>query len=346
MYKGNILIKLNSESKQIEDIFEIKVDVPFPVKFNRLYIIKVEGKNVLIDAGLNNASWINLFLFELHNLGFKATDIDFCIITHHHLDHIGMINTLRRKSPHTKIIMHDITKQTLHWETDKENLQEIKNQAIEMSYQMKRYGLSEDDRQRIIQYYTFWPKLRIFEEPDIIVHNGDKILNDLEVIWTPGHSFGHICIFDTKRKYLFSGDHILSRITPHIGNFIVPNFLFKQYKDYNFNNVLDQYLNSLDIIDNLNPKIIFPAHQEIIYNPHERIQEIKEHHRKRLREILDVIKNAPKTPFEISKIHFGNDLDDINSYMALSEVVGHLLYLEDKGLVHKNLKDGKLFYQS
>ncbi len=340
------MVKITSESAQIEDIFQIKIDVPFPVKFTRLYIVGVEGKNVLIDAGLNNANWINLFFSELHSLGFKAEDIDYCIITHHHLDHIGLIKTLRRKSPNTKIIMHDITQQVLSWETDKAKLPEIEKQAIEMSYQMKRYGLTEEDRQRIIQYFTYWPKLRIFEKPDIIVHNGDKILNNLEVIWTPGHSFGHICIFDTSRKYLFSGDHILSRITPHIGNFIVPKFLYEQYKEYNFNNVLDQYLNSLDIIDRLNPKIIFPAHQEIIYNPHERIQEIKEHHSIRLKEISEVIKNAPKTPFEIARIHFGNDLDDINSYMALSEVVGHLLYLEDKGFVQKHLKDGKLYYQS
>jgi glyoxylase-like metal-dependent hydrolase (beta-lactamase superfamily II) len=312
----------------------------------RLYIIEVEGKHVLIDAGLNNTNWINLFFSELHNLGFKAEDIDFCIITHHHMDHIGMIKALKRKNPIIKIIMHNITQQVLSWETNKSNIQEIEKEAIELSYQMKRYGLSEEERQKIIQFYTYWPKLRIFESPDIIVHNGDKILNDLKIIWTPGHSFCHICIFDTKRKYLFSGDHILSRITPHIGNFIIPKFLYEQHKEYNFNNVLEQYLDSLDIIDKLNPKIIFPAHQEIIYNPHKRIQEIKEHHRNRLNEILKVIKGKPKTPFEISKIHFGDDLDDINSYMALSEVLGHLLYLEDKGLVQKIESNGKLYYQS
>ncbi|MFW9948599.1 MAG: MBL fold metallo-hydrolase [Candidatus Thorarchaeota archaeon] len=340
------MANFNSESKKIEDIFEIKVDVPFPVKFTRLYLIEVEEKKVLIDAGLNNVSWTNSFISELHKLGFKIEDINYCIITHHHLDHIGLIKTLKRKNPNIKIVMHDITQQVLNWETNKTNLKEIENEAIELSFQMKKYGLTEEERQRIIQYFTYWPKLRIFENPDIIVHNGDKILNDLEVIWTPGHSFGHICLFDRKRHYLFSGDHILSRITPHIGNFVVPKFLYEQYKEYNFNNILEQYLKSLDIIDKLNPKIIFPAHQEIIYNPHERIKEIKEHHQKRLNEILDVISHSPKTPLEISKIHFGDDLDEMNSFMALSEVVSHLLYLEQKRLVQTELVNGKLYYKS
>ena len=179
------------------------------------------------------------------------------------------------------------------------------------------------------------------------MHDGDTILDRLEIIWTPGHSFGHICIFDKKKNYLFSGDHILSRITPHIGNFVVPKYLAEEYKGYDFNNILKHYLASLDKIDNLNPKIIFPGHQEIIYNPHERILQIKEHHKNRLREISNVIKDNPMTAYRISQIHFGEDLDEINSFMALSEVLGHLLYLEAQDKVKKIIDsyEGKIWVE-
>jgi glyoxylase-like metal-dependent hydrolase (beta-lactamase superfamily II) len=245
-----------------------------------------------------------------------------------------------------KIVMHNITNKILKWETDKSNLKDIEQEAIRISIEMKNYGLSEEERLRIVQFFTYWPKFRSYQTPDEIVNDGDKILNDLEIIWTPGHSFGHICVYNSKRKYLFSGDHILSRITPHIGNFIIPDFLANEYESYNFKNVLDQYLQSLDRIDELNPKIIFPAHQEIIYNPHERITAIKEHHATRLKDISDVIKNNPLTPRRISQIHFGEDLDEINSYMALSEVLGHLLYLEDLGKIEKIAKNGSFYYKS
>ncbi|NVM17664.1 MAG: MBL fold metallo-hydrolase [Candidatus Lokiarchaeota archaeon] len=338
--------KFKSELNKIDDVYQIKIDVPFQVKFVCSYILKVNGKNVLIDAGFNSPAWRKIFLQEINNIGLNIEDIDVCIITHNHIDHIGLIQEFRQKNPNLKIIMHDITKKILEWETDKSNKEEIEREAIRISIEMKNYGLSEEERLRIVQFFTYWPKLRKYHTPDEIVHDGDKLLNDLEIIWTPGHSFGHICVFDAKRKYIFSGDHILSRITPHIGNFIIPNFLTNEYVDYNFKNVLDQYLQSLDRIDKLNPKIIFPGHQEIIYNPHERINAIKEHHKNRLNDISNVIKNNPLTPRRISEIHFGEDLDEINSYMALSEVLGHLLYLEDLGKIEKFKKNGKFYYKS
>lgn len=210
---------------------------------------------------------------------------------------------------------------------------------------MIKYGFNEKQAGRVVQFFSFWPKFRKYQKPDIILNDGDRILEDLEVIWTPGHSFGHICVFNLKKKYLFSGDHILSRITPHIGNYIIPKILTEEYEGYDFNNILKHYLNSLDRIDKLNPKIIFPAHQDIIYDPHKRISEIKEHHKNRLAEISRVIKDNPLPPSRISQIHFG-DLDDMNSFLALSEVLGHLFFLENQDLVRSVEKNGKILYYS
>jgi glyoxylase-like metal-dependent hydrolase (beta-lactamase superfamily II) len=259
---------------------------------------------------------------------------------------MGLAKTLKRKNPNLKILMHDITYQLMKWETDEADLKELQKEAIKVSKELIQYGISKEQGKKVVQFFTYWPKFLQYQEPDLILNDGDEILNRLRIIWTPGHSFGHICIFDEKRRFLFSGDHILSRITPHIGNFVVPHDLAKKYKNYNFNNILKHYLDSLDRIDKLNPKIIFPAHQDIIYNPHKRIIEIKEHHKNRLFEISSVIKNNPLTPFEISIIHFGNDLDDINSFMALSEVLGHLFYLENQGKIQKIEKNGTFYYKS
>ena len=346
MIKVHFLSKSKSTLDEINGVYRIKIDVPFQVKFVCSYLFKIKNKNILIDAGFNNPAWRKKFLQQINDLGLKVEDIDVCIITHNHLDHIGLIKEFKQKNPEMKIVMHDITNKILKWETDRSNKEDIEKEAIRISIEMKNYGLSEEERLRIVQFFTYWPKLRNYQTPDVIVNDGDKILNDLDIIWTPGHSFGHICVFDNKKKYLFSGDHILSRITPHIGNFVIPDFLAEEYENYNFKNVLDQYLKSLDIIDNLEPRIIFPAHQEIIYNPHERINAIKQHHKNRLDDISKVIKNNPLTPRRISQIHFGEDLDEINSFMALSEVLGHLLYLEDRGKIEKFEKNGKYYYQS
>lgn len=335
----------NSEINKIEDVHQIKIDVPWSVKNVSVYLFDHNGSKILFDSGFKMANWSKLFFSALSNIGISVQDINYCFISHNHTDHVGLAPTLKKKNPNLKILMHDITNETLKWETDDEKLYEIEKEARKITDQMIQYGFNENQSERAVQFLSYWPKLRQYQKPDIILHDGDKILNDLEIIWTPGHSFGHICLFNTKNKFLFCGDHILSRITPHIGNYIIPKFLTEQYKGYDFNNILRHYLDSLDRIDNLNPKIIFPAHQDIIYEPHKRISEIKDHHKNRLTEISRVIKDNPLTPLRISQLHFG-DLDDTNSYLALSEVLGHLFFLENQELVKSVEKNGKILYYS
>ncbi len=335
----------NSEINKIEDVHQIKIDVPWSVKNVSVYLFDHNGSKILFDSGFKMANWSKLFFSALSNIGISVQDINYCFISHNHTDHVGLAPTLKKKNPNLKILMHDITNETLKWQTDDEKLYEIEKEARKIADQMIQYGFNENQSERAVQFLSYWPKLRQYQKPDIILHDGDKILNDLEIIWTPGHSFGHICLFNTKNKFLYCGDHILSRITPHIGNYIIPKFLTEQYKGYDFNNILRHYLDSLDRIDNLNPKIIFPAHQDIIYEPHKRISEIKDHHKNRLTEISRVIKDNPLTPLRISQLHFG-DLDDTNSYLALSEVLGHLFFLENQELVKSVEKNGKILYFS
>ncbi|GAG55347.1 unnamed protein product, partial [marine sediment metagenome] len=175
-----------------------------------------------------------------------------------------------------QILMGEITHDTIEWETDTNNANELKAEATKLANKMIKFGISEANGKRLVSWFTMWPKLRRYQKPDKLLQDNEEIpfeTNRLRVIWSPGHSLGHICIYDQNKRYLFGGDHILSRITPHIGNFLVTP-KYRNHQD--FENILDHYLKSLDRIDKLNLKIIFPAHQEVIYNPHERISEIKE----------------------------------------------------------------------
>lgn len=338
--------KSTSETSKIENIIRIKIDVPFAVKYVCVYIFDIGDKKVMIDAGLNMGYWSKIFFSLLDDLKLSILDIDYCIITHQHLDHVGLAKNFKRKNPNIQILMHDLTEQNLRWESDSSNLETIDKMALESSRLLIKYGMPEDVQKRIVDMISMWTKITRYQKPDKTLKDGDEIsfkTNKLKIIWTPGHSLGHICIYDLNRKFLFSGDHILSRITPHIGNFLVnPDLKIKE--GMNFNDILAHYLNSLDVIASLNPKIIFPAHQDVIHNPQERIAEIKAHHAKRLKDISDLIKDKPMTPFQISKIHFGEELDLMNSYLALSEVLGHLLYLENQDKIKRIEKGNKYYY--
>ncbi len=338
--------KFKSELNEIDGVYQFKIDTPFDVGFVTIYLFEIDGKKVFYDAGLNMRNWEKLFFSALQDINISIKDIDYCIVSHNHLDHTGLIKKFKRRNPDIQIVMGELTHSTMKWETESENSEELKNEAKKIAKEMIKFGISEAQGKRLVEWHTMWPKLRRYHKPDLIVRDGEEIFfktNKLKIIWTPGHSVGHICVFDENNRYLFSGDHILSRITPHIGNFVINPMI---RKDYDFENILDYYLKSLDRIDKLNPKIIFPAHQEIIYNPHERILEIKEHHKNRLNEISSLIKNNPMVPIKISQIHFGEDLDEINSFLALSEVLAHLIYLESQGKVKRIEKNGKFFFSS
>lgn len=337
--------KAESEIIEIEGVIQIKITVPFALKYVSLYLFKVAGNYVLIDAGLNMLEWSKIFFSALEEIGITLSDVHTCILTHRHMDHIGLIKKFKRINPDLQILMHEITHENIKWESNRNNHKEIDRLARESVKLMIKYGISDDEVGHLSTMMSSWAKMAVYQAPDRILKDGDEIAfktNKLKIIWTPGHALGHICIFDQNKRYLFSGDHILSRITPHIGNFIInPNLS----DEHDFTNILKHYLNSLDVINDLNSKIIFPAHQDVIYNPHERILEIKKHHDTRLTEILKMIEGNPMTPRQISLKHFG-ELDQMNSYLGLSEILGHLIYLEAEDKVSRIEQDGKYLFAS
>lgn len=340
--------EFKSEIKHIDDIIQIKIDVPFDVKYVYTYLLKLKNNYLLFDAGLNMGDWSKKFFSCLEKVDISSKEISHCLVSHNHLDHIGMIKKLKRKNKDLRVMMHDITNETMRWETDRDNFEELKQITKSLSKEVISYGFNEEQGERLINYFLKWPQMKSYHPPDIVLNDNDEFKigeKYFKVIWTPGHALGHICLFEKKRGYLFSGDHILSRITPHIGIFIINPMIKEKYKEFDFHNILDLYLKSLIRIKKLNPKIIFPAHQEIINNPEKRIKEIFAHHDQRLEEIIGLIKEKPMSPFDIAKRHFG-ELDDMNSFLALSEVLAHLFYLENQEKVHKIKNNNKILYEA
>ena len=309
-----------------------------------MYLFHIDNTYILVDAGLSLPDWKKKFFSELQKLNLSIHDIDYLIITHDHPDHVGLMKGIKDQNPDIQVLMHEITHDVIKWMTDPKNDDEIKKSAEELKERSMKYGLTEKMAKNIFGFSTNMHRMIPYVKPDKILNDNDEIKFDsttLKFIWTPGHSLGHICVFDEKNRHLFAGDHILSRITPNIGTSMVTSSIEKKV---DFTNILDFYLKSLDKIDQLNSKIIFPAHQEVIFDPHKRILEMKQHHDNRLSEVSKMIENKALTPHEISQIHFGDDLDGMNTLLALSEVLSHLIYLEYQGKIKRIEKDSKLYF--
>ncbi|MHA1991453.1 MAG: MBL fold metallo-hydrolase [Candidatus Hodarchaeales archaeon] len=338
--------KTNVEVGQINGVYRFQFDFPSPVglKFVCMYLFNVDDTRILVDAGFNLPEWKNVFFSELQKINLSIEDIDYLIITHEHPDHVGLMQEIKRHNPNIQVLMHEITHSLIKWMTDPKNEDDIEQSQVELLSRSVKYGLTEEKAKFIFGFSMRMHNMIPYVKPDRILKDNDEIKFDsthLKFIWTPGHSLGHTCVFEEKNRYLFGGDHILSRITPNIGTSMISPSIQKKF---DFTNILDYYLKSLDKIDALNPKIIFPAHQEVIYNPHKRILEMKKHHDTRLSEVTKVIENKALTPYNISQIHFGNDLDGMNTMLALSEVLSHLIYLEEQGRIKRIEKENKLYF--
>jgi len=182
--------------------------------------------------------------------------------------------------------------------------------------------------------------------PDITLHDGETIpagAFNLQVVWTPGHSPGHICLYEPTQKIFFSGDHILPVITPNIS--LQPN---------SNSNPLGDFINSLNKVKQFDVNLVLPAHEHIFTNLQGRVDEIIQHHEQRNSEILEAISTEPKTAYQISGhitwmpelggISF-QDLAPMDKRMAVSETLAHLEAMRINGRVIQISQDGIIHYQ-
>ena len=168
--------------------------------------------------------------------------------------------------------------------------------------------------------------------PEInILQDGDEIIAGnycFKCVSTPGHSLGHTCLYEPDKKILVAGDHILIDITPNI----------QCWSDDH--NPLQNYLASLDKVNDMEIDLVLPGHRRLITHHRARIAELKEHHERRLREVLSILGDDARTAYQVaSQMTWDLDCDSweefpgAQKWFATGEAIAHLRYLERKGFI-------------
>jgi len=308
--------------------YMLKVDIPIAsLKYVNSYAIQSKDNTLLIDTGWNNDSSLNSFLRNISFLNLDINKIKHIIITHFHIDHLGLSLKIRELA-NASLYIHERDREYIinilkDVEKSIENFREtlIKVGAPAYIYQ----NLENFSWIRWIKFFErFIDVSESVKDNETIKHDE----HELELIWTPGHTPGHICIYDRNDRVLFSGDHILPSISSNISAF-----------DFKIN-PLEEYIGSLNKISNLEVSTVLPAHEYEYHNLKGRIMELKMHHHNRLKEIIEAIKKGRNSPYEIaSQISWKlggkkwNDVDPFQKYMALGETISHLIFLKSKGII-------------
>ena len=319
----------------IEDnIYTIPVPLPNnPLRQLNSYVIKGEGRNLVIDTGFKLEECRKALCDGLEELGvdMNCTDI---FLTHLHSDHSGLAAELATQS--SKIYIS---------RADGELLTLSLTQGLGRVEEYRSYGFSEKELE------NFWenPSMKYRQESPfnltyvadggVLTYGGRR----LEVIFTPGHTPGHVCLYDRANKVMFLGDHVLFNITPNITTWPF------------FEDPLGHYVHSLMDISIYDVRLPLPAHRGVNGTMAERIGTIIEHHGARIREMLDILTERPGlTPYDLSgmmtwrvhgKTNSWADFPLNQKWFAVGETAAHLDYLLKRGRVRREF-DGRCWHYS
>ncbi len=321
-----------------EGIYRIEVPLPNnPLKSINSYVIKGECGLFVIDTGLGNETCESVWLHAISEIENPSGRIDF-FITHMHADHSGLLSRVSKEDSRIYISKEDapFITATLNWD---KFWQDAEAFAL-------KYGFPKELSKEAIKKhpgYLFGLKERPAGSFQIVGDGDLFIVGDkrLEVIKTPGHTPGHLCLYDKVNNFLFSGDHVLSDITPNIS------------AGEENPNPLAEYLRNLQKIKELSVKLVLPGHRKPFKELNSRIEEIEKHHEIRLNEIILILEELKRaTAYEIaSRMSWDIGIDSFDEFpvsqkwFAHGEAIAHLLYLEQQGRVVSKEENGIVIFQ-
>jgi len=318
-----------------QNIYKIEIPLPGnPLGNLNSYLIKAEGRFLVIDTGMNCSECLREMQSSLKRLEVDLERTDF-FITHMHVDHLGLVEQLASKS--SKIYFcHKEASIANHYGSQFEKMW----QNFHVLYLSN--GFPEGELRTVIDNH---PGLKYGLKGRVnfsLVKEGDYILiSDFQFrcIETPGHSPGHMCLYEANKKILISGDHILFGITPNL-------LSWPEMEDS-----LSNYLASLDKVYFYDVSLVLSGHRKIWYDHRKRINELREHHQHRLHEVLSALEYGKRNAFQVASLiswdinyNRWKSFPPLQKWFAVGETLAHLNYLEQKGLVRRNIQQNNIYF--
>ena len=313
------------------DLYRLEIPLPEnPLKYLNAYVIKGPDRNLIVDTGLNRQECLKAMQSGLRNLSvdLKETDI---FITHLHADHFGLVTKLATD-----------TSQVFFSRPEKELIESWEGFDSMIAY-AGHNGFPEDQLREALdkhpgkKYGSDWmPEMSLLDDGDEI-NCGPY---HFRCVTTPGHTMGHTCLYESDKRFIIAGDHILDDITPNI----------QCWTDEQ--NPLKYYLVSLDKVSALDVDLVLPGHRRLIKDHRTRIAELKQHHRNRLHEILNILQSGALSAFQIAskmtwdlKCESWDQFPVAQKWFATGEAISHLRFLKEEGNIGQETEGNKTRYK-
>lgn len=311
-------------------LYRIEIPLPRnPLKAINCYVVEGPERTLIVDTGMNREECRTALRSGLRELGVDPSRADL-FITHMHSDHSGLV--------------HDLVAEGARAYCSRIDAEVIVN-GTDWSRVLDRaasHGFPSEELRQVPEKH---PGARYRSRGAVeftLVGEGDLISVGeyaFRCVETPGHSVGHLCLYEPDRKILVSGDHVLGDITPNITGWLGEEM------------ALSRYLSSLEKVYGLDVDLVLPGHRRAFNDCKGRIRELQAHHRERAEEALAALESGPKDAYQVAaRMSWDLTYESFDQFpvaqkwFAVGEALAHLQYLQHEGRVRRETVDRRTVF--
>jgi glyoxylase-like metal-dependent hydrolase (beta-lactamase superfamily II) len=323
------------EKAEAAGIHCLRIPTPFAVGRVNCYLLEDEPLT-LIDTGPNSGKALDELQVQLGERGHSIDDIELVILTHQHIDHLGLVEIIAQHSG-AEVAAIDVAAERLaNFNEDAEREDEF---AVQL---MLRNGIPENVAfalQSVSRSFRGWGSRAEVSRP---LRDGEAIAfrdRTLQVLHRPGHSPSDTVFWDEERRILIAADHLIAHISS--------NPLITRPLDGSDQRTqaLVVYMDSMRRTREMPAEIVLSGHGEPIVDHVALIDDRLAKHERRKEKIFKLIAERPRTGYELAQAIWGN-VAVTQAFLTLSEVIGHTDLLVNEGRVREVADDDVVHYEA
>lgn len=272
--------------------------------------------------------------------GLTVEDVEQVVLTHQHLDHVGLAHRVRERSG-APVVGHRLLRDFL--------VDLPESMRLEDDYQaevMRLHGVPEERIQELYAVSELHRRYggavtvdRLLDEDDVVVMGG----RDYRVLYRSGHSPTDTIFVDEPGRVAIVGDHLIGKIS---SNPVVHRPLDRPADVRDRRRALVAYLDSMRATAALDLTLLLPGHGNPVEDDHGAlVADRLDFHERRKERIFGGLAEGPLTAHGIA-LRLWGDVAERESFLTLSETLGHLDLLEDEGRVRQDEEDGLVRYSA
>ncbi len=314
-------------------IHRLAIPTPFPIGRVNAYLIDDEPLT-LIDSGPNSATALDELERALALHSRRVEDLQLLVITHQHVDHVGLAGVLARRSGAEVAALAGLAADLGRARSAGETQERFGERV------MHEHGVPAEVVMALRPSSAALRAWGSSVEVTRALKDGDELKlagRTLTVYHRPGHSPSDTVFWDSRRRLLIAGDHLIE----HVSSNPIAAPPLGVDGDYNGPRpqALVAYLDSLRQTREMDLERVLPGHGGPISDHVALIDARLRMHARRAEKIHRLLADGPLTAHEIAARLWG-DMATMQTYLTLSEVLGHTDLLALQGRVSEGERGG------